>query len=122
MEAFDPLLDVQTVFTVQQAALERGAADEPPAVDLTNRMREVEDALGIPLGQVVTLPLLFEEELLGIIYLFRGDYALPRSTGSSCRASRIRPPLPYVTPASTRCWKPNAAGSQPSSKTARTAS
>jgi PAS domain S-box-containing protein len=75
VEAFEPLFDVQTVFAVQQAATNRGAADQPPTVDLTGPMREVEEALGVPLGQVVALPLLFEEELLGIIYLFRGNYA-----------------------------------------------
>src|SRR5690606_32576697 len=31
--------------------------------------------LGMTLGQVVGLPLLFEDELLGIIYLFRSEYA-----------------------------------------------
>ncbi len=35
----------------------------------------VEEELGITLGQVVGLPLLFERELLGIIYLFRSEYA-----------------------------------------------
>lgn len=75
VDAFEPLFDVQTVFAVQQAATNRGAADQPPTVDLTGPMREVEEALGVPLGQVVALPLLFEDELLGIIYLFRGNYA-----------------------------------------------
>ena len=44
-------------------------------VDLQARVRQVEEKLGIPLGQVVGLPLLFEDELLGIIYLFRSEYA-----------------------------------------------
>jgi PAS domain S-box-containing protein len=35
----------------------------------------VEEKLGLTLGQVVGLPLLFEDELLGIIYLFRSEYA-----------------------------------------------
>lgn len=47
----------------------------PDYVDLQTRVRLVEERLGIPLGQVVGLPLLFEDELLGIIYLFRSEYA-----------------------------------------------
>ena len=43
--------------------------------DMERRVREVEDALGQKLGQVIGLPLLFEEDLLGVIYLFRGDSA-----------------------------------------------
>ena len=44
-------------------------------VDLQARVRIVEEELGITLGQVVGLPLLFEDEVLGIIYLFRSEYA-----------------------------------------------
>ena len=43
--------------------------------DLQGRVLEVERKLGGKLGQVVGLLLLFEDELLGVIYLFRGDYA-----------------------------------------------
>ncbi len=43
--------------------------------DMERRVREVESALGSKLGQVIGLPLLFEEDLLGVIYLFRGDSA-----------------------------------------------
>ena len=43
--------------------------------DMERRVREVEAALGKKLGQVIGLPLLFEEDLLGVIYLFRGDSA-----------------------------------------------
>ena len=43
--------------------------------DLQGRLLEVERNLGGKLGQVVSLLLLFEDELLGVIYLFRGDYA-----------------------------------------------
>ena len=43
--------------------------------ELARRVREVESALGRKLGQVLGLPLLFEEDLLGVIYLFRGDSA-----------------------------------------------
>ena len=41
----------------------------------SNRVRAVEDRLGMELGQVIALPLLFENELLGVIYLFRSSYA-----------------------------------------------
>ena len=41
--------------------------------EMERRVREVESALGNELGQVIGLPLLFEEDLLGVIYLFRGD-------------------------------------------------
>lgn len=44
-------------------------------IDLQKRVRLVEENLGAPLGQVVGLPLLFEDELLGIIYLFRSEHA-----------------------------------------------
>ncbi len=47
----------------------------PDYVDLQTRVRLVEERLGMPLGQVLGLPLLFEGELLGIIYLFRSEYA-----------------------------------------------
>ncbi len=43
--------------------------------DLQGRVLAVERNLGGKLGQVVGLLLLFEDELLGVIYLFRGDYA-----------------------------------------------
>ena len=43
--------------------------------DMESRVREVESTLGKKLGQVIGLPLLFEEDLLGVIYLFRGDSA-----------------------------------------------
>jgi PAS domain S-box-containing protein len=73
---FDPLLDV-----VPQAPQEdtdtAGDANGAGAgyLDLQARVRQVEERLGIALGQVVGLPLLFEDELLGIIYLFRSEYA-----------------------------------------------
>ena len=43
--------------------------------EMERRVREVEAALGSKLGQVIGLPLLFEEDLLGVIYLFRADSA-----------------------------------------------
>jgi PAS domain S-box-containing protein len=53
----------------------RGATVTTDYVDLQARVRQVEEKLGLTLGQVVGLPLLFEDELLGIIYLFRSEYA-----------------------------------------------
>lgn len=93
--AFAPLLDVASLVhgadDVPKVINPNGEAepvggDEPDApgpggdyapdyVDLQARVRMVEEELGITLGQVVGLPLLFEDELLGIIYLFRSEYA-----------------------------------------------
>ncbi len=42
---------------------------------LQERVQMVEAELGTSLGQVVGLPLLVEDKLMGIIYLFRSDYA-----------------------------------------------
>jgi len=44
-------------------------------LDLKRRVHEVEENLGSKLGQVLGLPLLFEDEMLGVIYLFRGGSA-----------------------------------------------
>jgi PAS domain S-box-containing protein len=60
---------------LHEAALERSDDTAPPAIDLNSKVREVEEALGEVLGQVIALPLLFENEMLGVIYLFRGNYA-----------------------------------------------
>lgn len=43
--------------------------------DLERRVQDVEENLGRELGQVLGLPLFFEDELLGVIYLFRGGSA-----------------------------------------------
>jgi len=76
LRAFAPLLDVTTLVALREAALARGEGENgPPAIDLTSKVRAVEEQLGTPLGQVVALPLLFENDLLGVIYLFRGNYA-----------------------------------------------
>ncbi|RIK56103.1 MAG: histidine kinase [Chloroflexi bacterium] len=50
-------------------------ADSNDFLDMQARVRQVEERLGFTLGQVVGLPLLFEDELLGVIYLFRSEYA-----------------------------------------------
>lgn len=88
--AFAPLLDVASLVhsadDIPQVANPNGdeydeldAAEPgdyaPDYLDLQARVRMVEEKLGIALGQVVGLPLLFEDELLGIIYLFRSEYA-----------------------------------------------
>lgn len=76
LPAFEPLLDVAALVAIQEAAAQRMDHPEgPPAIDLTGRVRLVEQQLGTPIGQVVALPLLFENELLGVIYLFRSSYA-----------------------------------------------
>jgi PAS domain S-box-containing protein len=73
--AFAPLLDTATLTALHEAALARSDDNSPPALDLTGKVREVEEQLGELLGQVVAIPLLFEQEMLGVIYLFRGNYA-----------------------------------------------
>lgn len=74
LRAFAPLIEVTTLVALQEAALAPETKNVPPAVDLTGKVREVEEALGETLGQVIPLPLLFENEMLGVIYLFRGNY------------------------------------------------
>ncbi len=81
--------DEKTIVVAQEAsqrdAREQGTAEMPgrnndrrhewQIPDLQGRVLAVERNLGGKLGQVVGLLLLFEDELLGVIYLFRGDYA-----------------------------------------------
>jgi PAS domain S-box-containing protein len=43
--------------------------------EMERRVQALEENLGRQLGQVIGLPLLFEDELLGVIYLFRGGNA-----------------------------------------------
>lgn len=74
LPAFEPLLDV-VMFVPADEEGEVTQRVDPNLLDLQARVRLVEEKLGIALGQVVGLPLLFEEELFGIIYLFRTEYA-----------------------------------------------
>lgn len=97
--AFEPLLDVASLVQSEEVDDDEDVIDAPGNeggeedaaeaatkaprtatvttnyVDLQARVRQVEEKLGITLGQVVGLPLLFQDELLGIIYLFRSEYA-----------------------------------------------
>ena len=77
LPAFEPLLDVGPYVQINDYDGGWDSDDfvESRTVDLQERVRMVEERIGGPLGQVVGIPLLFEEELLGIIYLFRGEYA-----------------------------------------------
>lgn len=72
--AFEPLLHVVPP-TDDAAPDESDGSESSYYLDLQSRVRQVEEELGITLGQVVGLPLLFENELLGIIFLFRAEYA-----------------------------------------------
>lgn len=74
MPAFEPLLDVPPVLQ-EDGSADRITQLDPYFVDLQARVRVVEERLGMALGQVVGLPLLVEDALLGVIYLFRGEYA-----------------------------------------------
>ncbi|HXF61093.1 MAG TPA: ATP-binding protein [Caldilineaceae bacterium] len=81
--AFEPLLDIVPEVEDEEIppdaegdeAIRINGARSIDSLDLQARVRQVEERLGITLGQVVGLPLLFEEELLGMIYLFRSEYA-----------------------------------------------
>ncbi|MBE2239858.1 MAG: PAS domain-containing protein [Caldilineaceae bacterium] len=75
LAAFEPLLDAAAVRHVQDAVAAVAGSNQPPTIDLSGRVHQVETELGMTLGQVVALPLLFEDDFLGLIYLFRGDYA-----------------------------------------------
>ncbi len=72
---FEPMFDATAIRLVQEAVTAAAGSERPPAIDLSSRVHQVEADLGMTLGQVVALPLLFEDDLLGIIYLFRGNYA-----------------------------------------------
>lgn len=74
LPAFDPLLDVLPILQEDESSGETPQLD-PYFADLQGRVRQVEERLGATLGQVVGLPLLVENVLLGIIYLFRSEYA-----------------------------------------------
>ena len=70
LPAFEPLLHIE-------ALADQGphGEDGSQLPDLQERVLRVEEQLGATLGQVVGLPLLFENKVLGIIYLFRSEYA-----------------------------------------------
>ncbi len=70
LPAFEPLL---TIEAAPKTSEDDGESSSFP--DLQERVHMVEAELGTTLGQVVGLPLLFEDKLLGIIYLFRSEYA-----------------------------------------------
>jgi PAS domain S-box-containing protein len=73
LRAFEPLLEITPL--VQGESSQDGPSTEPSDLDLQARLRQVEERLGISLGQIVGLPLIYEDELLGVIYLFRSEYA-----------------------------------------------
>ncbi len=75
LPAFEPLLDAIPLIARGVGEDEGGDPLDFYYLDLQARVRQVEERLGIPLGQVVGLPLFFEDELLGIIFLFRTEYA-----------------------------------------------
>lgn len=73
LPTFEPLLDTPPM--VEPDDEEGTAYWEAYYLELQARVRTVEEKLGITLGQVVGIPLVFERELLGLIYLFRSEYA-----------------------------------------------
>ena len=70
LPAFEPLLTIEAAPKTTEGDLESSSFP-----DLQERVHMVEAELGTTLGQVVGLPLLFEDKLLGIIYLFRSESA-----------------------------------------------
>jgi PAS domain S-box-containing protein len=77
LPAFEPFLDVTFTPSNDDSGenSEFATRVDPSFLDLQARVRLVEEKLGFALGQVIGLPLLFEDELFGIIYLFRTEYA-----------------------------------------------
>lgn len=73
LPAFEPLLDLMPLLQAEEDTDE--PAQDMRSVELQARVRQVEERLGMPLGQIVGLPLIYEDELLGVIYLFRTEYA-----------------------------------------------
>ena len=85
LPAFEPLLDVMSMTYTGNATPpadsedadfdEQNNLEVATRIDLQQRLKRVEEKIGMPLGQVVGMGLLFENELLGIIYLFRSEHA-----------------------------------------------
>ncbi len=83
LPAFRPLLNAWEIGEGDETDEEAITPDEASFVtssehyrrELERRVLAVEENLGHQLGQVIGLPLLFEEEILGVIYLFRGGNA-----------------------------------------------
>lgn len=74
LSAFEPLLDVMPILSEYDND-PGGMQLDPHFLDLQGRVRQIEERLDMSLGQVIGLPLLFEDALLGVIYLFRNEYA-----------------------------------------------
>jgi PAS domain S-box-containing protein len=81
LPAFRPLLSAWPLAQPQESSLGETEEQSFPSAgelyrqELEQRVQMVEENLGHQLGQVIGLPLLFEEEVLGVIYLFRGGNA-----------------------------------------------
>ncbi|MEZ4834654.1 MAG: GAF domain-containing protein [Caldilineaceae bacterium] len=74
LPAFRPLLNAWPL-TGNDEGEAFGTSGDLYRHELERRVQKVEENLGHPLGQVLGLPLLFEDEVLGVIFLFRGDNA-----------------------------------------------
>lgn len=79
LPAFRPLLNAWPLAESTEGSIREGDAfgtsGDLYRHELELRVQMVEENLGHPLGQVLGLPLLFEDEVLGVIFLFRGDNA-----------------------------------------------
>jgi PAS domain S-box-containing protein len=81
LSAFRPLLSAWPMAQSPESSFGESEGQGFPSTselyrqELERRVQIVEENLGHQLGQVIGLPLLFEEEVLGVIYLFRGGNA-----------------------------------------------
>lgn len=81
LPAFRPLLNAWPMLQSQESSFGESEGQGFPSAselyrqELERRVQIVEENLGHQLGQVIGLPLLFEDEVLGVIYLFRGGNA-----------------------------------------------
>jgi PAS domain S-box-containing protein len=81
LPAFRPLLSAWPMAQSPESSFGESEGQGFPSTselyrqELERRVQIVEENLGHQLGQVIGLPLLFEEEVLGVIYLFRGGNA-----------------------------------------------
>lgn len=84
LPAFQPLLENSSTLDVIDESGREAEEEEflsPGEMyrqELEQRVRAVEEKLGKKLGQVLGLPLRFEDDYLGIIYLFRGGSAFSK--------------------------------------------
>ncbi|MBK7202127.1 MAG: hypothetical protein IPH87_16465 [Anaerolineae bacterium] len=88
--------------------------------DLALKLHMVSTATGLPLRQVVALPLQVNQDLLGLIIVRSGGAAFSANDRQVLRILRIRLPLPYAMRGFTRRSTTNGAAWTRSFRTAPT--